>query len=171
MRSDYRFGEQVFSVETRPGPTATAGRLRLQVTVDGRVLDVEVIERANGRLVLTTADGTHTVFVARHDEARLVQLGGAPVVRLDSGRVPRRARSAARTDGEFAAAMHSQIVAIPVKVGDRVARGDVLVVMEAMKMESRITAPYDGTVSAIHCAAGEVVERGRNLLELTPDQG
>lgn len=59
------------------------------------------------------------------------------------------------------------VVAVSVKPGQKVAAGDVLMVVEAMKMEHTITAPYAGVVQAIHCAAGDRVPEGKALLELT----
>jgi biotin carboxyl carrier protein len=53
-----------------------------------------------------------------------------------------------------------------VKAGDAVKRGDTLVVLEAMKMEMRLTAPHDGVVKAVHCREGEVVERGKVVVEV-----
>jgi 3-methylcrotonyl-CoA carboxylase alpha subunit len=50
--------------------------------------------------------------------------------------------------------------------GAEVKRGDTLVVLEAMKMELRLTAPYAGQVRRVHCVAGQVVERGQVLVEV-----
>ena len=61
------------------------------------------------------------------------------------------------------------VVAVPVTVGSKVRTGDVLMVLEAMKMEHTITAPHAGTVKSIHFARGERVPEGSELLELTPD--
>jgi biotin carboxyl carrier protein len=55
-----------------------------------------------------------------------------------------------------------------VKPGQRVARGDELVVVEAMKMENALRAPHDGTVRAVRVAVGETVAPGRALVELDP---
>jgi biotin carboxyl carrier protein len=58
-------------------------------------------------------------------------------------------------------------VAVPVTVGQQVAAGDTLMVIEAMKMEHTITAPYAGTVGALHFAQGDRVPEGSQLLELS----
>jgi 3-methylcrotonyl-CoA carboxylase alpha subunit len=58
------------------------------------------------------------------------------------------------------------VVAVPVAPGQVVATGDVLMVIEAMKMEHAITAPWAGTVIAIHYQRGERVPEGSQLLEL-----
>ncbi|MBV8306630.1 MAG: biotin/lipoyl-binding protein [Gammaproteobacteria bacterium] len=61
------------------------------------------------------------------------------------------------------------VVAVPVAVGARVSAGDVLMVIEAMKMEHAITAPHAGTVKTLHFARGDRVPEGSELLELTPE--
>jgi 3-methylcrotonyl-CoA carboxylase alpha subunit len=58
------------------------------------------------------------------------------------------------------------VVSVAVKVGQAVAAGTVLMVIEAMKMEHTITAPYAGNVTAIHFAKGERVPEASELLEL-----
>ncbi len=61
------------------------------------------------------------------------------------------------------------VASVPVRVGSRVTAGDVLMVIEAMKMEHTITAPHPGTVNAIHFAPGDRVPEGSELLEVTPE--
>jgi biotin carboxyl carrier protein len=53
--------------------------------------------------------------------------------------------------------------------GDRVAAGETLVVMEAMKMEQHISAPEDGTITEVLVALGQQVEKGTALMVLEPD--
>ena len=62
------------------------------------------------------------------------------------------------------APMPGTIVKVNVKAGDSVKRGDVLCVLEAMKMENEIMAPADGTVAGVNVSAGESVQTDAVLL-------
>ncbi len=64
------------------------------------------------------------------------------------------------------APMPGTIVKVNVKAGDSVKRGDVLCVLEAMKMENEIMAPADGTVAGVNVSAGESVKTDAVLLSL-----
>ena len=59
---------------------------------------------------------------------------------------------------------------ILVSVGDQVADGDKLILLESMKMIIPIQAPYSGTVTALHCAKGDSVQAGIPLIELDEAQ-
>lgn len=64
------------------------------------------------------------------------------------------------------APMPGSIIKVNVKAGDAVKRGDVLCVLEAMKMENEIMAPSDGTVAGVNVTAGETVQTDAVLLSL-----
>jgi 3-methylcrotonyl-CoA carboxylase alpha subunit len=67
--------------------------------------------------------------------------------------------------GEILAPMHGKVLSIDVKAGDRVKKGQVLAVIEAMKMEHALIAPMDGEVAEIAVTAGDQVsERARIAL-------
>ncbi len=67
---------------------------------------------------------------------------------------------------EVTAPMPGTIVNVPVKAGDTVAKGQVLVVFEAMKMEQEVMAPCDGTVASVNVNQGESVDTGKLLMTL-----
>ncbi len=69
-------------------------------------------------------------------------------------------------EDRLCAPMPGKIIAIHAAGGDRVRRGQVLVVMEAMKMEHAIVAPHDGTVDQVRYGIGEQVEEGAMLVSL-----
>jgi len=66
----------------------------------------------------------------------------------------------------LSAPMPATVIAIKVAPGQAVAAGDLLVLLEAMKMEMPITAPHDGRVKSLACREGELVQPGVPLLEL-----
>ena len=69
---------------------------------------------------------------------------------------------------ELRAPMPGAVVSVPRSEGDEVARGDVLVVLESMKMELALTAPADGVLDALHVAAGDQVALGDVLARVEP---
>ncbi|MFN3370575.1 MAG: acetyl/propionyl/methylcrotonyl-CoA carboxylase subunit alpha [Sphingomonadaceae bacterium] len=74
--------------------------------------------------------------------------------------------AAGPADGDIVAPMPGKLLAIAVNPGETVKAGDRLAVMEAMKMEHRLTAPFDGRVAEVRVAAGEQVAEGVLLLRL-----
>jgi acetyl/propionyl-CoA carboxylase alpha subunit len=73
---------------------------------------------------------------------------------------------AAESEGTLRAPMPGQVIKIDIETGQQVKKGDILLVLEAMKMEHRIKAPYDGTIIALHYQVGQTVEAGVKLLDL-----
>ena len=98
--------------------------------------------------------GTIWVFL----DGEVTVIGSAPSSRVRA--------TAADEQASLAAPMPSTVVAIAVRPGQRVAAGDVLIRLEAMKMELPIRSPRDATVVAIKCREGELVQPGVPLLEL-----
>lgn len=166
MKRDYRNGRDASGSAWTADVSAKEGDRLLRVTIDGREREVEVLRFAGAELVLRVNGAVVRARVARQGERRFVQVAGGPPLEFESGAQPRKSRPRTASAGDLTASMHSQVVSIAVKEGDAVARGDVLVVLEAMKMESRITAPHAGRVKKVGCRQGEVVEQGRVLIEI-----
>ena len=62
--------------------------------------------------------------------------------------------------------MPGKILSLKVSAGQAVKQGDVLMILEAMKMENEVVAPQDGTVAGINVSAGDSVEAGAVLASL-----
>jgi len=158
----------VRTVKVAPG----AGGAGYAVTLEPRAKDARAravtVSRSQEGVLHLEIDGRKVrVHVADDGARRVVQVGaGAPVslVRAETRRPRKRAQEGGAES--LVANMHGQVVLLPVKPGDVVERGQVLVVLEAMKMELKVQAPHRGRVAAIGCKVGEVVERGRVLVTL-----
>ena len=70
------------------------------------------------------------------------------------------------THESLAAPMPATVIAVKVQPGAHVRRGDILVLLEAMKMELPLRAPADGTVAAVNCQPGDLVQPGTPLVEI-----
>jgi len=78
------------------------------------------------------------------------------------------ARAAAAGDGKLLAPMDGRIVAVRAKAGEAVVKGQVLIVLEAMKMQHQIKANIAGTVEAVAVAEGEQVSGRKLLVQIKP---
>ena len=120
----------------------------------------------NGWHLVEDGDRRWRVAIAADGEAVWVFVNGQ-VARLESAD-PRstRTRAKGRGDSGVMAPMPATVVAINAAIGESVKEGDTLIVLEAMKMELPIKAPRTGRVKAVHCAKGDLVQPGVNLLEI-----
>jgi biotin carboxyl carrier protein len=75
-------------------------------------------------------------------------------------------RTVVASEGSVAAIMPGKIIRLLVAAGDKVAEGDVICILEAMKMENELKAPKAGRVAAIHIRPGQDVEMGTVLAEI-----
>jgi 3-methylcrotonyl-CoA carboxylase alpha subunit len=101
-----------------------------------------------------------TIFV--HDRHAVHTLTAIPYLTYIS--------AAAETSGELRAPMMGMILKVNVAVGDSVKAGEVVAVMESMKMELRIASQTDGVVTAVNCRAGETIERNVIVMVVGPEQ-
>ena len=121
---------------------------------------------ANGRFLVTQGDQRLLAHAAVSGRHTWVSIGPHTFV-IDRSRPAGGGRLATHDDAvALASPMPATVTSLSVAVGDQVKAGDVLVVLEAMKMELPIKAPRDGRVKAIACRTGELVQPGIPLLEL-----
>ncbi len=83
--------------------------------------------------------------------------------------VQTRKKAAKGNIGEIGASLSGSVVKVLVKKGEAVKKGMPLAVTEAMKMETTLSAPLSGTISEIYVNAGDRIENGDCLLEITPE--
>lgn len=140
------------------------------VRVDDRTVDVTrpepgALTSANGWTVEEMTLGTRRALVARRSDRVLVSVDGR-VHAFAVGDGERRAAGRGAGSGSVTAPMPGKVVRVLVAVGDTVEVGQPLVVLEAMKMETTLTAEIAGTVQAVHAEAGGMVDGGAVLVEI-----
>jgi biotin carboxyl carrier protein len=111
------------------------------------------------------ASGAHHVFAVLASDVAWVSVDNQ-VFEVHVSAAGRATRSSARDHDALAPPMSATVVRIAVEPGDRVRQGDLLVALEAMKMELPIRAPRDGVVTAVRCSEGELVQPGTELVEM-----
>ncbi|MET8702949.1 biotin carboxylase N-terminal domain-containing protein [Kitasatospora sp. NPDC004723] len=128
--------------------------------------DVELLDAAPGLVVLREGGVRRAYRVARYgDRVHIDTPAGATALTA----LPRFADAPVRTDpGALLAPMPGTVVRTTAAVGDAVTAGQPLLVLEAMKMEHRITAPADGILVELRAAPGRQVETGTLLAVVKP---
>ena len=123
---------------------------------------IEVTASTPDRVEFSHNGLDHVFAVARYGDVRYVDSELAPV-RLET--VPRfPTTELVETPGSLHAPMPGRVVRVEARVGDSVGAGQVLVVLEAMKMEHSLRSPHDGTVTEVDCSPGDQVEAGAVLV-------
>lgn len=119
------------------------------ITVNGNVYDV------------TVEEGTSTgAPVAAAPKAAPAPKAAAPAA------APKAAPAGAAGSVSVVAPMPGKILGVKAAAGQAVKKGEVIVILEAMKMENEIVAPQDGTIASINVATGDSVEAGATLATL-----
>lgn len=119
-----------------------------RITVNGTAYDVAVEELGAGAAPAPVA----------------APVAAAPAAAAPAPAAPVASGSAGAV--KVSAPMPGKILAVKANVGQAVKKGDVVMVLEAMKMENEIVAPEDGTVASIDVAVGDSVESGDTLASL-----
>ena len=143
------------------------------ISVDGKVYEVD-FESVSGQPVysLIVNGQSHEAYAAQSDDNWQVLLRGRlyPITVEDERE--KRLRSAAgggvAETGEFLlrAPMPGLVVAMPVAEGQAIKKGQVLLILESMKMQNELKSPRDGTVGRIRVRVGETVEQKQTLLSV-----
>ena len=125
-----------------------------KVIVDGQEFDVEV-EVENGKWLATVEGRTFEIEIP------------------DSGPVVKKRRAAGgkkKKSGTVSANIPGKIVTIEVEVGQEVTEGQVILILEAMKMQNEIQAPVNGKVVSVNCEEGQSIEANVPLVVIEPEE-
>jgi propionyl-CoA carboxylase alpha chain len=137
---------------------------RFDVVVDATLMLVDVYACGDGTVDIAI-DGRRIKCAVDHQGERwFVQTNSGSVALTEQPRYP--ATGVDQQTGGLRAPMPGVVLTTSVRVGDAVVKGQLLLILEAMKMEHRITAPRDGTVEVLHVALGDQVVNGALLVTI-----
>jgi len=139
-----------------------------QLTIDGQAVPLQAVPDRDGAWMVETHQGRRRLWVAVRGDERLVFCDG----KVHTLRLP----DAEHDDAEDQPAggpdlrsdMPGKVVRVLVTVGQEVAAGQTVLIMESMKMETELVASVSGIVAAVHVADGQVVGQGEALVDITP---
>jgi biotin carboxyl carrier protein/Na+-transporting methylmalonyl-CoA/oxaloacetate decarboxylase gamma subunit len=144
-----------FLIPTNSAKNRTVMKKNLRITVEGRTYEVTVeVLDGNGDTVAAP-----TPAAAPRSSAPVA----APTAPAASAPSAPKASAAA---GDVVSPLAAVVVSVDVTLGQSVKAGDKILTLEAMKMNTLVTAPSDGKVTAIHTSAGSAVEEGAPLITL-----
>lgn len=133
---------------------------KFNVTVNGKTYAVEVEEVTSGEFTYTPVQQTQAP-----QKATPVQ--PAPAQEAPVQETPKAIKASEVVAGELISApMPGTILDIKVSEGQAIKAGDILLILEAMKMENEIVSPKDGIVAKIHTTKGTAVTTGEPLVTI-----
>ena len=164
MHHAFKLGEAEHNVELSRSPSA------YRLHWNERSLEIGLSSTADGRSWLSIGGQRHEVVVATRGDDVFVHFDGEayelryrhPLDRL-------AAHSLGSAEDIVRAPMPGSVVALNVVAGDTVTKGQVLMVMESMKMETTIVAPRDGVIASLAFEKGQTFDRDAVLLSLEPN--
>lgn len=145
-----------------------------RVKYDDTEFDVSAEKMGGGRFSMIAGDTPYRIYFAETNGELHIFIAGNKFVFREPGSdsVGAGGGGAAVVDGilSICAPMPGEVVKIPVAEGDAVLAGQVVAIVEAMKMENELTTSVDGVVKAVHSEAGKQVDNGELLVEIETEE-
>jgi geranyl-CoA carboxylase alpha subunit len=155
-------GETTYAMRVFAGP-----RGRCRVESGGATTNLRVLAAEAGAYDVVEGERRRRVFLTRVGGRAWMREGGRTWDFEDVSFEP-TVKAEAQSDGKVRASMNGRVASLHVAFGERVTRGQKLLVLEAMKMEHVHVSTIEGTVAALHVAEGDQVEAHRVVVEVVP---
>ena len=167
MEYKLRISEEVKTVEI----TATDGNV-IQATLGQETMDVSYTLVSDHQIHLSMNGVNVNAYVMDGPEGKTVLIHGVPYLVEDVQTLKTiRKRRGTHIPTEVTPLTPSVVIAILVKTAETVKKGQGVIVLSAMKMETTLTAPFDGIVTAVNAAEGESVSPGQILIDIEKHEG
>lgn len=165
---EFRVGidEEILLVEA--SPLDDTGMCTM--TVNGESARLAVTAVSAHHVHLRALGNAQHVFAAPSDEGTWIWVEGCARLVKDADKEPRRtSRAPGSAPREITPPTPATVVRVLVETGDKVEKGQGVIVVSAMKMEMTLTAPYSGTVRAVNTCVGDQVSPGQILADIDPE--
>jgi biotin carboxyl carrier protein len=134
------------------------------VTYDNTEYIVEVEETKPGQLKLKIGNKIIKSIITEGDKEKFVFVDGE-VFKVKPVQLTGIKKEKSK-EGNLSSPISGRVVSVKIKNGDSVKKGDILMVIEAMKMEYLIRAPYDGKIKKVYFKEKDLIEIGQQTIEL-----
>jgi biotin carboxyl carrier protein len=165
--------DECFDIQYRLDPLKEG---RFIAVLDGREIELEIIERKPESMTLSinghvgfyefASEKGRIVAVNHGNRTYSAKLKNEQQQQLEDLLAQWKGDSGSDAGGTLAAPMPGKVLAVKVKPGDKVEAGQVVLVLEAMKMENELGSPGEGTVKAVKVQVGQTVNNGDVMIEL-----
>jgi len=139
------------------------------VTYDNTEYKVEADEIKPGYLKIKLGDRVIKCVITKGDKDKFVFVEG-DVFKVRNIELTGAKKTKKKDEGNLNSPISGKVVSIKVKDGDNVKKEDVLMIIEAMKMEYLIRAPYNGKVKKVNFKEKDQIEIGQNTVEITKNK-
>jgi len=135
------------------------------ITYDNTEYKVKAEELKPGQLKIEIGDRVIKSIITEGDKEKYVFVDGE-VFKVKPVELTGTRKAKKKEDGNLNSPISGRVVSVKVKKGDKVKKDDVLMVIEAMKMEYLIRAPFDGKVEKVNFKEKDQIEIGQNTVEI-----
>lgn len=127
---------------------------KYRITLEGKIYEMDVERIEESPVHQASSNNEYTEFRTHGKDPTICVLN------------PSAQRETVTTTGVITAPMPGTIIRVEKKAGDTVKAGELVLILEAMKMENEILAPLDGIISLLSCETGDTVAGGDVLFEM-----
>ncbi|HEY3310858.1 MAG TPA: biotin/lipoyl-containing protein [Anaerolineales bacterium] len=160
--------KQTFTYRNNSFPLDLSSNGKLHhFVIGGKTYSVELVRAQEQRLDLLINGIPTSAYVSVEQAKRWVTFNGQTMLLVNSSGIGSVKPHSAHFADQLTARMPGLVRTVSVAEGDHVIKGQTLAVIEAMKMENKVTAPFDGRVKVVMIKTSQTVEREQLLFELT----
>jgi len=135
------------------------------VTYDNTEYKVTAEETKPGQLKIKMGDRLIKSIITEGEKEKYVFLDG-DVFKVKPVELTGKKKTKKKDEGDLSSPISGKIVSVKVKNGDSVKKGDVLMIIEAMKMEYLIRTPYNGKIKKVNFKEKDQIEIGQNTVDI-----